>query len=874
LLLNQKRRPGEGKTIFIHKLFLSTILLVTIPTGMFTAEQVHSEVNKECDSAMIPRTLPATAIARRAVAESEGLASPTPIAQAIPDGSIPTTVQQFGDVMKINGGETVGNNLFHSFEDFSIPEGMEAAFQNAANIENIFARITGDSASLIDGVLSTQGGANLFLINPHGINFGQNALLEVGGSFIGTTAESVEFEGGTIYSATVSDSEPLLTSNIPIGLGFGSYSGVIKVDGAGNQITSESPFQPIEFKQKPEGLSVPAGETLALIGNGVNLNGGVVTTNGGEIYLTSVDSGLVSINQNQTGFTFAGNDSTKYQDINLTQQSLIDASGEQAGIISLVGKNINLLDASFVLVQNESTSSEGSINFNAVETLSLSGRGNNISSNIRSETLSTGKGADINISANQLKVQDQGQIQAASFGKSVDSEGGNINVNVSDAVDLNSGLISASAFSEGNAGNIELSTSRLQVTNISSVTSSTVGTGNGGNIIINTDFIKLIGSTSNSRSTISASSLGGGNAGNLTINTQQLQVEEGASFSSSSFGNGNAGDISIDASKLITLNGNNSNFQSSTEPQGSTIRTSVQSVSPIGQKIFGLPEVPTGDAGNLTINTPQLNVLQEGIVSVENQGTGLGGTLSIDAAKINLIEGGKITAASASGQGGNIAINTEDLQLATKSQISANAGGSGNGGNITIDARSVVGSENSDITANAFRGNGGNVTINTDYIFGIEEREKLTPYNDITADSELGIDGTVTINAPESNADEDVIANAREERRNLFDDLYAGSCLNPKNRQRSELTITGMAQPETPYNFFAEKEALELPPEAIQPEKTESNIPPTWEKGDPVVEANAVQINPDGRKFLIVKEQVESAESQICNQNPEERNKN
>jgi len=284
--------------------------------------------------------------------------------------------------------------------------------------------------------------------------------------------------------------------------------------------------------------------------------------------------------------------------------------------------------------------------------------------------------------------------------------------------------------------------------------------------------------------------------------------------------------------------------------------------------------VPTGNVGNLTINTPQLNALQEGIVSVENQGTGLGGTLSIDAAKINLIEGGKITATSASGQGGNIAINTEDLQLATKSQISANAGGYGNGGNITIDARSVVGSDNSDITANAFRGNGGNVTINTDYIFGIEEREKLTPYNDVTADSELGIDGTVTINAPESNADEDVIANAKEERRNLFDDLYAGSCLNPKNRQTSELTITGTPQPETPYDFFAEKEALELPTEAIQPEKTESNIPPTWEKGDPVVEANAVQINPDGRKFLIVKEQVESAESQICNQNPEERNEN
>jgi large exoprotein involved in heme utilization and adhesion len=397
--------------------------------------------------------------------------------------------------------------------------------------------------------------------------------------------------------------------------------------------------------------------------------------------------------------------------------------------------------------------------------------------------------------------------------------------------------------------------------------------GGGGKVNVNANSIEIIGGSASDRSNISTSSFAAGNAENLTINAERLKVTNGSSISSSSFAAGNAGSLTINISESIDVSGSNNNLITTNNPQ-STIRSAVQSVPLEARKAFGLPEVPTGNAGNVFINTPELNVLQEGIVSVENQGTGLGGTLAIDAAKINLIEGGKITAASESGQGGNIAINTEDLQLATKSQISANAGGAGNGGNVTIDARSVVGSENSDITANAFRGNGGNVTINTDYIFGIEEQEELTPYNDITADSELGIDGTVTINAPESNADEDVIANAREERRNLFDDLYAGSCLNPKNRQTSELTITGMAQPETPYNFFAEKEALELPPEAIEPEKIESNIPPTWEKGDPVVEANAVQINPDGRKFLIVKEQVESAQSQICNENPEERNEN
>ncbi|MGL6337607.1 MAG: filamentous hemagglutinin N-terminal domain-containing protein, partial [Waterburya sp.] len=49
--------------------------------------------------------------------------------------------------MRINGGEREGNNLFHSFDEFSIPEGIEAIFENSTDIENIFTRVTGESVS-------------------------------------------------------------------------------------------------------------------------------------------------------------------------------------------------------------------------------------------------------------------------------------------------------------------------------------------------------------------------------------------------------------------------------------------------------------------------------------------------------------------------------------------------------------------------------------------------------------------------------------------------------------------------------------------------------------------------------------------------------
>ncbi|NJL50976.1 MAG: filamentous hemagglutinin N-terminal domain-containing protein [Hydrococcus sp. SU_1_0] len=102
-------------------------------------------------------------------------------AQITPDGTLPTVVEEQENMEKITGGEREGNNLFHSFEEFSIPEGIEAIFENGLDVENIFTRITGESASTINGILKTQGGANFFLINPNGIVFGENAQLDVGG---------------------------------------------------------------------------------------------------------------------------------------------------------------------------------------------------------------------------------------------------------------------------------------------------------------------------------------------------------------------------------------------------------------------------------------------------------------------------------------------------------------------------------------------------------------------------------------------------------------------------------------------------------------------------------------------------------------------
>ncbi|MGD1911524.1 MAG: filamentous hemagglutinin N-terminal domain-containing protein, partial [Rivularia sp. (in: cyanobacteria)] len=644
----------------------------------------------------------------------------------------------------------------HSFKDFSIPTGGEAIFNNSTDVVNIINRVTGGNISNIDGLIKANGNANLFLINPAGIVFGINASLDIGGSFLGSTAESFLFEDGFEFSTVNAQSEPLLTISVPLGLQMGSNSGSINVQGNGHANTGGA-FFPLNFNDTATGLKVNQGETLGLIGKEINLTGGIIRVPGGNIQLSSISEGVLQLDNSSSSWQFDTSQVQKFANINLLEKSLLDTSGVFTGDIQLQGKNITLEDASAVIIQNLGTQASGNITLNATDTIRIADELRNAPekltpfgnvtgiafSRLTTETLGAGKAGDIFISSGNLFLKDAGLVLNRTYST---GDTGSIDVNIGELIEIDgfssfiqdvASSISVTNFGNGNAKEINITARNLNVLNGGLVTSGNFSSSQGGDIQINvSDTLRMSGVSRTDASLVNSLALRTGNSGNVTINTSKLEILNFASIGTSAWAEGSAGKLNINASESIILSGKDSVIDSSAPVLNEIFRLSL-----------GLPDFPLGDSGSVVINTPSLTIADGGILSVTNQGLGNSGNIEINTDQIFLDTKGYIDAFSDSGQGGSIKLNIQDsLLLRNNSSINTEAKSTGSGGNITINSPVIAGFENSDIIANAVEGNGGNINIKTNGIFGLEFRDSLTDESDITASSQFGVNGTVEIN--------------------------------------------------------------------------------------------------------------------------------
>jgi filamentous hemagglutinin family protein len=670
-------------------------------------------------------------------------------AQIIPDTTLApnqSVVTPNGSISEIYGGVTVGKNLFHSFEQFSLPTGSTAYFQNVLGIENIISRVTGSSASYIDGLIKANGSASLFLINPHGIIFGINAQLDIGGSFLATTANSFKFADGSEFSATNLEAPPLLTISAPVGVQFGtnqpgnivnaahlavqlgqnltlsggSVTSTGKLQAPGGEIQLQAVLGDVEVRQlTAKTATLSASRNLNLVESQLQTTGDLLllaqdtvrvrdslgnpflAIAGGNLYIQGdrhID--ILALNHPQTPFQSGGN-LTLVSDGNISGDAHFTSGGKFA-ILNLAGQAGN-----FVSLHDPIISSVGDVTF-----------GNYTGTSLKIESTGSITGGDININAPDITlVGTDPDIPILTGGRAVILRAGLTSLaNPANTPQLVGGATfnSPGGASSGtiNVGN--LSGGGVQLTTILSATGNIQTqniTSNGGNI----DILSSNGAINTTGFTLdSSNSLFNGGRITLTgtaINTGSLNSASSYNFVANT---GNGGAINLTAT-----NGNiNTGFvdSSSYATQGSS-----------------------GVGGAVTIKANNGNIITNGIQSSSYGGFGPtddGGAIALTATN-GYIQTGDLISYSKSnfysglfipplpiGNGGAIALNaTNGIKTATIQSYALSSSvldPVGSGGAITLNTTNgdiitdqIASTSFAPVVNNGTVGNGGDVAINT-----------------------------------------------------------------------------------------------------------------------------------------------------------------
>ncbi|MEK8020740.1 MAG: filamentous hemagglutinin N-terminal domain-containing protein [Candidatus Parabeggiatoa sp.] len=585
-------------------------------------------------------------------------------------------------------GQQHGGNLFHSFQDFNLNRSEIATFSGSNNVSNVISRVTGGNPSNIYGLIrSTMPNADMYFLNPYGIVFGENAQLDVQGSFHASTADYLRLGDGGRFDARHPNDSILTVAPISA-FGF---------------LTDSPASLSLEGSQ----LAVPTEKTLSLLAGNLTINQAELKAPFGRINLASVAE--------------FGDVIPKYEDfvvpslrgdMTISEQSLIETSGEGGGNIfirsgqlfvsdsDIDAKTLGTQNGGNIDIQaNHVSFSEGAVinghtfgsgtgvnvNIQATESVIFSGENSEERQTrilVRSgderdkqkTDVNSGNAGTVFIKAKNIRFEKGAGISVSSF---TQGRGGNAILNASDDIvfigesDNRSYIASATAYTgegAGHGGDVFIEAKNISFIDGAYINSQTTGRGNAGTIKLHAEnqlsFTGMNGDGSSSRIYANVSSKSqGGNGGNLFVDARNILLTDGAYFIATSFGSGNAGNIQVHATGTITISGANENGW----------RSSINSSS---------------------------NPKKEGTLG------GKGGNISIEAGQLILKEGGAIAANSIapqgiqSSKGGNIIIRVQGtVELSRVNPYGENEDGFGAG----IYARSI-GVENN-------AGDSGNITL-------------------------------------------------------------------------------------------------------------------------------------------------------------------
>jgi filamentous hemagglutinin family protein len=467
-----------------------------------------------------------------------------------------------------------------------------------------------------------------------------------------------------------------------------------------------------------------AGVGATTLGAG---RGGIVTVNASE----SVE--LIGISSDRT-----------------TPSSLITSSYSgtgAAGDVRIVTRRLAVRDGAVVGADTSGEGAAGNITVTASDSVELTGSSSanflpgqlvEMTGGLSALTSGSGKAGNITITAGKLTVRDGSQISAGTVGS---GDAGSVSVSASDveligtAADgrLSSALTTlVNEGATGKGGNVTVKTQRLTVRDGAQISAGTYGIGNAGSVSVSASDVELIGTSANNKSP-TPSGLNAfvgekaiGNGGTVTVDTQRLTVRDGAQISAGTYGFGDAGSVSVRASD-VELIGTAANGLFSSNLN-----------SLVGEKA-------TGNGGTVTVDTQRLTVRDGAEISSATLGFGNAGSVSVHASDVELIGTAAKSVLSnglnarvgekATGNGGTVTVNTQQLTVRDGAQISSGTFGSGNAGSVSVRASDVqlIGttanglfpsSLSAEVSKNA-TGNGGTVTVDTDRLT-VQERATIT----------------------------------------------------------------------------------------------------------------------------------------------------
>ncbi len=577
-----------------------------------------------------------------------------------------------------------GSNLFHSFERFDIGrgDGVHFSADPGVDTDTVLSRVTGGSASQISGqIRSSVPGADVFLLNPAGVVFGEGASLDVDGAFHASTADSVELGSDGFFSARPEISS-VLSSAPPSAFGFlsasnGGSNGAVAVDGAA--------------------LDVDAGQALWLTASDVEVGRAgtptALTAPEGAVATVAVGSNGARVEfdvDDPLGRPRVDRDGSGGGSVFVSASTTLDTSSATPGAVHVSAAEAELRGR--LASDSQGSGGGGEVRVDVVESLVVAG-------SLSAEAQADGDAGRVAIVGRPEAALESGALVSTrsqpTSGPTASGDAGLVEMRVRRLSGAAGARIDASAGpdSTGAAGRIELDAQRRVVLRgsgaagldfadpegelaASGLFAASLGGGDGGSIEITGDSPKVVLSDG---ATITTATVEGGGGGEIRLAGRQIGVRSGSVIDASTASGDSGGDVVLRARDKLVVRG------AGNDGAPSQVRSLTSG---------------DGPAGSIRLRAPEVELLDGALVStlaLPVFGNGRAGDIRIEGDRIRVESGAAVDSSTfGSDRAGDVELVGRSQDRARKvvvsgssTRILAKTGGDGAGGDVRVEAEQV-----------------------------------------------------------------------------------------------------------------------------------------------------------------------------------------